>query len=130
MEDVGNEECTANFVEEADEIQAMIQQVVASGGTAAGGLYLRYKTILVKYQEQPQLLDGYLEAIVVPLAALLRQHAVVQEAGDLATTLAVCRLLNVLVGVRGYKTVVKFFPHEAADLERVLQVRRGGAQQL
>jgi len=31
-------------------------------------------------------------------------------------------LLNVLVIVRGYKTVVKFFPHEAQDLERVLSV--------
>ena len=34
----------------------------------------------------------------------------------------VCRLLSVLVVVRGYKTVVKFFPHEAQDLERVLSV--------
>jgi hypothetical protein len=31
-------------------------------------------------------------------------------------------MLHVLLSVRGYKTVVRFFPHEAADLERVLQV--------
>lgn len=31
-------------------------------------------------------------------------------------------MLNVLVVVRGYKTVARFFPHEAADLERVLNL--------
>lgn len=36
--------------------------------------------------------------------------------------LSTCRLLNVLVVVRGYKTVVRFFPHEAADLERVVDI--------
>jgi hypothetical protein len=34
-------------------------------------------------------------------------------------------MLHVLVSVRGYKTVVRFFPHEAADLERVLLVSSG-----
>jgi hypothetical protein len=31
-------------------------------------------------------------------------------------------MLSVLVVVRGFKTVVKFFPHEAQDLEKVLMV--------
>lgn len=103
---------------------------------------------LTKYQEQPQLLDGYLESIVQPLAALLRDHATAaggapppgaahaqaaaqqQEADaaaarvDVPAVCGVCRLLHVLVTVRGHKTVVRFFPHEAADLERALQVRR------
>lgn len=43
-------------------------------------------------------------------------------AQDTSKVQDVCRLLHVLVTVRGYKTVVRFFPHEAADLERVLQV--------
>ena len=77
---------------------------------------------LTKYQEQPQLLDGTLEAIVQPLAQLLRQVAVSSTAQDTALVQGVCRMLHVLITVRGYKTVVRFFPHEAADLERVLQV--------
>ncbi len=77
---------------------------------------------LTKYQEQPQLLDGSLEAIVQPLAVLLRQAAVCSTAQDTALVQGVCRMLHVLISVRGYKTVVRFFPHEAADLERVLQV--------
>lgn len=77
---------------------------------------------LTKYQEQPQLLDGSLEAIVQPLAVLLRQAAVSSTAQDTGTVQGVCHMLHVLISVRGYKTVVRFFPHEAADLERVLQV--------
>lgn len=58
-----------------------------------------------------------------PLAQLLRQAALdssVQQSS--ARVQGVARLLHMLVTVRGYKTVVRFFPHEAADLERVLQV--------
>jgi hypothetical protein len=80
---------------------------------------------LTKYQEQPQLLDGSLEGIVQPLAVLLRQAAVASTAQDTARVQGVCRMLHVLVSVRGYKTVVRFFPHEAADLERVLLVGAG-----
>lgn len=80
---------------------------------------------LTKYQEQPQLLDGSLEGIVQPLAVLLRQAAVSSTAQDTARVQGVCRMLHVLVSVRGYKTVVRFFPHEAADLERVLLVGSG-----
>lgn len=57
-----------------------------------------------------------------PLAVLLRQTAVSSTAHDTALVQGVCRMLHVLISVRGYKTVVRFFPHEAADLERVLQV--------
>lgn len=79
---------------------------------------------LTKYQEQPQLLDGSLEAIVQPLALLLQQAAASSTAQDAPVVQAVYRMLHVLVTVRGYKTVVRFFPHEAANLERVLQVSR------
>ncbi|EFJ45543.1 hypothetical protein VOLCADRAFT_94333 [Volvox carteri f. nagariensis] len=77
---------------------------------------------LYKYQEQSQLLDAYLESIVVPLATLLRRQALQQQDQSLHRVLGTCRLLNVLVVVRGYKTVVRFFPHEAADLERVVDI--------
>lgn len=77
---------------------------------------------LSKYQEQPQLLDGFWETIVQPLTSLLRGHAISEESHSTETIQDVCQLLNVLISVRGYKTIVKFFPHEAADLERVLQV--------
>eukprot|EP00878_Enallax_costatus_P043913 GHUV01052022.1.p1 GENE.GHUV01052022.1~~GHUV01052022.1.p1 ORF type:complete len:207 (+),score=58.37 GHUV01052022.1:593-1213(+) len=109
-------------MEEFDEIRGLISRVVASNGKDARSVYDRYKAILTKYQEQPQLLDGCLEAIVQPLSVLLRQAAMRSTAQDTTSVQNVCRLLHVLITVRGYKTVVRFFPHEAADLERVLQV--------
>jgi hypothetical protein len=80
---------------------------------------------LTKYQEESQLLDAFLEDIVAPLSSLLRRHATDSDQVSpeaLKQVLGICRLLSVLVVVRGYKTVVKFFPHEAQDLERVLSV--------
>ncbi|KAL6757954.1 armadillo-type protein [Haematococcus lacustris] len=82
---------------------------------------------LYKYQEQSQLLDAYLEGIVQPLAGLLRQQALVLAKNPnalepLTCILGVSRLLNILVIVRGFKTVVRFFPNEASDLEVVLGV--------
>ncbi|KAI8474637.1 MAG: armadillo-type protein [Monoraphidium minutum] len=120
-------------LEEAAELQELVARVLASRGRDAAVVLPRYKQILTKYQEQPQLLDGCLEAIVQPLAALLRDHAAAAAppaggagaaaaAGAAGEVCGVCRLLHVLVSVRGHKTVVRFFPHEAADLERALQV--------
>lgn len=67
---------------------------------------------LYKYQEQSQLLDGFLEDIVLPLSSLLRTHATNLDghevsADALQRIMGVCSLLSVLVVVRGYKTVVK-----------------------
>ncbi|KAF6263485.1 armadillo-type protein [Scenedesmus sp. NREL 46B-D3] len=109
-------------MEEAAEIQGLVAAVVESGGAQARSCYDRYKAILTKYQEQPQLLDGHLEGIVQPLAVLLRSTALSSTAQDTGSVQNICRLLHVLISVRGYKTVVRFFPHEASDLERVLQV--------
>ncbi|GLI66673.1 hypothetical protein VaNZ11_010603, partial [Volvox africanus] len=111
-----------SFFEEAVEINSLVERVVQSDGSESPQVYSRYKAILYKYQEQSQLLDAYLESIVVPLASLLRRQAIHQQAQGLQRVLGTCRLLNVLVVVRGYKTVVRFFPHEAADLERVVDI--------
>ncbi len=56
-----------------------------------------------------------------PLAALLRGG----DGTGPAAVCGVCRLLHVLTCVRGHKVVVRFFPHEAADLERALGVLDG-----
>ncbi|PNH09641.1 Tubulin-specific chaperone D [Tetrabaena socialis] len=124
MEPVIDEDqsCGPEFFEEAVELDGIVRRVVSSDGKDAYLLYDRYKAILCKYQEQAQLLDAYLESIVVPLANLLRKQAVLQQESGLHRALGTCRLLNVLVVVRGYKTVVRFFPHEAADLERVVDI--------
>lgn len=100
-------------------LQCMVPRV--HGGSAASPAQLS------AYQEESQLLDGFLEGFVTPLSTLLRQQAIALHADPAAAlprqcVLGVCRLLSVLVTVRGYKTVVKFFPHDASDLEAVLGV--------
>ncbi len=90
-----------------------------------------------KYQEQPQLLDPHLEGILSPLTDVLRRAARAAAAvgadsadataaatADLASSQRVCRLLQLLATLRGAKTVAKFFPHGAADLEPALALLR------
>ncbi|KAJ3074663.1 hypothetical protein HDU98_010659, partial [Podochytrium sp. JEL0797] len=79
--------------------------------------------LLERYQEQPTLLDAHLEALVDALAQPLRTAM----AGGAAHSSASCEVLGVLFHlvyflckVRGAKTVVRFLPHEAADLEPTL----------
>lgn len=56
----------------------------------------------------------------MPLAAVLRAQAHIGEEADMALVQRVSRVLHAFATVRGYKTVVRFFPHEAKDLEPVV----------
>ncbi len=71
--------------------------------------------MLDRYQEQPTVLDPQLEAMVVPLLEAVRGVARDGAPRDLLPH--TCRVMYTLCKVRGYKTVVKFVPHEVADLE-------------
>lgn len=73
-----------------------------------------------KYQEQGQLLEPYLESIVSPLMLLVRSRtmqlgAAVDELLEIIKPL--CIIIYSLVTVCGYKSVIKFFPHQVSDLE-------------
>ena len=73
-----------------------------------------------RYQEFGQLLDPHLEGWIMPLAAVLRAQAHIGDDADMTLVQRVSRVLHAFATVRGYKTVVKFFPHEAKDLEPVV----------
>ncbi|KAJ3152343.1 hypothetical protein HDU86_005872 [Geranomyces michiganensis] len=89
------------------------------------------RELLDAYQEQPWLLDAHLEQLVQPTMARLQVlMSLLYEVGD-AELAAHCMretfrpllgLIYHLTKVRGHKTVIKFFPHEVADLEPVLFV--------
>ncbi|KAJ1294898.1 hypothetical protein BS78_01G181200 [Paspalum vaginatum] len=73
-----------------------------------------------KYQEEGQLLEPYLENIVSPLMLLVRSNTVELGAGtdDLLRIIKpLCIIIYTLVTVCGYKSVIKFFPHQVSDLE-------------
>ncbi|KAK9814241.1 hypothetical protein WJX72_002759 [[Myrmecia] bisecta] len=110
-------ECT--YVEEADELNSLIGQAVANQGEQCAAGFPRFWQILQKYQEQSQLLDPHLDAFVTPLAGLLRAQAAAAQPSLLCIH-TISSYLWTVASVRGYKTIVKFFPNEAADLEPVV----------
>ncbi|RCV42198.1 hypothetical protein SETIT_9G197000v2 [Setaria italica] len=73
-----------------------------------------------KYQEEGQLLEPYLESIVSPLMSLVRSKTMELGAGTnelLNIIKPLCIIIYTLVTVCGYKSVIKFFPHQVSDLE-------------
>ncbi|KAJ3104846.1 hypothetical protein HDU97_008816 [Phlyctochytrium planicorne] len=92
------------------------------------GPAVRLRSILEKYREMPQLLDPCLEKIIQPTIEYIRDAMQKIEGLKLlpfrnAACIALFplyRFLYRVCNVRGFKTVVKFFTHEAADLEPTL----------
>ncbi|KAG6437798.1 hypothetical protein SASPL_102728 [Salvia splendens] len=76
--------------------------------------------MLDKYQEQGQLLEPYLEIIISPLMDIVRSRAV--ELGTASNEITeviqpICIIIYSLVTVCGYKSIIRFFPHQVSDLE-------------
>ncbi|CAO1633061.1 unnamed protein product [Sympodiomycopsis kandeliae] len=89
----------------------------------------RLESILDEYQEQSYLLDPVLDQMVGPPIKILqsitraaaREDAAVTASGSereahLAQVNSAAHLLYLYTKVRGYKTVVRYFPHEVADV--------------
>ncbi|KDQ62420.1 hypothetical protein JAAARDRAFT_189747 [Jaapia argillacea MUCL 33604] len=77
--------------------------------------------ILDEYQEQSYLLDPFLERLIPPIVDKLRTHAACHTSNPTQhTSLKRLRhipdLLHNYIKCRGYKTIIRFFPHEVADL--------------
>ncbi|KAJ3414764.1 hypothetical protein HDV05_006103 [Chytridiales sp. JEL 0842] len=121
-----------------DELVSKDQQLKQDNARAMFPLLKRSEAILTKYQEQSTLLDPHLENLVTPLIEHLRRATVrLEDVNTAGGTSAGClsrnkivlicwalqpahRILYLLTKVRGYKTIVKFFSHEASDLEPTL----------
>ncbi|EIN12617.1 TBCD protein [Punctularia strigosozonata HHB-11173 SS5] len=77
--------------------------------------------IFNEYQEQPYLLDPFLESLVTPVVQKLRSYARqrVRSPNAPRSLERVNRLATLIYNYtkfRGYKTIIRFFPHEVADL--------------
>ncbi|KAI0354961.1 TBCD protein [Trametes cingulata] len=88
-------------------------------------LHRKITMIFDKYQEQPYLLDPYLEHLFAPVVETLKNHAKkFVSSSSVAVAKWRLHLLALLVyhfiKFRGYKTITRFFPHEIADLTVVL----------
>lgn len=89
------------------------------------------RTILDEDQEQSYLLDPHLEAMVTPPVQALQRA--VKSRRDLTTKNEdICRIARLLYSyakVRGYKTILRFFPHEVGDVIPTVEALRHFQQQ-
>jgi len=142
----GNEEFIS-FVKEIGQIEDLLSEkkfLSTQGGNDPDEAQVQICDIIESYQEQCELLDPHLEAIISKLIGYvveqLHRDRVADSSGsgqsktnqvedvDMVVVNRVFKVVYVLAKVRGYKTVVKFFPHEVSDLEPTLALL--AAQQL
>eukprot|EP00741_Cyanophora_paradoxa_P003051 tig00000663_g2963.t1 len=126
VEEPGEDEDDAcgfkSFVEESAQLLQLVGELPTSREESTAE---KICAILDKYQEQPQLLDPHLETILAGTMARVKRRDV---PADVLPRLF--RVVYHITKVRGYKTCVRFFPHEVADLERTvleLEGRSAGA---
>ncbi|KAL6906534.1 hypothetical protein ACP4OV_004135 [Aristida adscensionis] len=108
------------FLQEWELVSAILGRIVAGGGVAEPTDVHRIRSVMDKYQEEGQLLEPYLENIISPLMHLVRSKTMevvsgAEEVLDIIKPL--CIIIYTLVTVCGYKSVIKFFPHQVSDLE-------------
>lgn len=131
--------------ERADEYISLLPQLVQSGAghsssdststkpqasaKTPGDILGTLVAILDEYQDQSNLLDPYLERIVSPPVEALQRHvrALANPSNvDISSQLStesvtrLSKLVYAYTKVRGYKTIVHYFPHEVADLPATL----------
>lgn len=121
-----------DFFHEADTVLDWLKQasIAELDARSCRELCERIGTVLSRYQEQPGLLDPFMERLVEPLVGAMSK-AVQGDPKALLKAMPnlhlLTSLLYLLTMIRGYKTVVRLFPHEAADLEPCLEAAEAEA---
>jgi len=111
----------AVFFVEREDVLAKIASVCRDGGNDSFEATFEYLVAtLGKYQEQPTLLNSSLGDMMSPLTT--RMLELVETKGQKQELDSVCKVLRLISRVRGFKHVVKLFPHEVAHLEACLSV--------
>ncbi|XP_027363984.1 tubulin-folding cofactor D isoform X1 [Abrus precatorius] len=108
------------FLQEWKIVKSLLDDTVSNGRVSDPSSVHKIRSIMDKYQEQGQLLEPYLETIVSPLMNIIRSRTIeLGVASDeiLETIKPICIIIYTLVTVCGYKSVIKFFPHQVSDLE-------------
>ncbi|TFK74799.1 TBCD protein [Pluteus cervinus] len=82
--------------------------------------------IFHEYQEQSYLLDPYLEQMILPAVNVFKEHARAASADPSrkwseSRVNRMATLLQTYARFRGAKTIIRFFPHEIADLSIALE---------
>uniref|UniRef100_A0AC11DKQ5 Tubulin folding cofactor D n=1 Tax=Ovis aries TaxID=9940 RepID=A0AC11DKQ5_SHEEP len=101
---------------ETRELLGRLPLVLADRSAREGALE-RFRVIMDKYQEQPHLLDPHLEWMLNLLLEFVQNKASPADLVHLAF-----KFLYIISKVRGYKTFLRLFPHEVADVHPVLDM--------
>lgn len=112
-----------SFFVERDAVVACIHGICQEDGPEEEGFTVRFEYLtltLSRYQEQPTLLGPSLVAMVEPLTQKMLR--IVEGDESRAHLHAVCKVLHLISRVRGFKHVVKLFPHEVSNLETCLSL--------
>ncbi|KAJ3682191.1 hypothetical protein LUZ60_014764 [Juncus effusus] len=108
------------FMTEWEDVKRIIAGIVSSNGVADPADVKKICYIMGKYQEEGQLLEPYIEAIITPLMSVVRSTSIrlLNQPDQLLDIIKpICIMIYSLVTVSGYKSVVRFFPHQVSDLE-------------
>ncbi|KAL6565863.1 hypothetical protein OROHE_004918 [Orobanche hederae] len=108
------------FLQEWTLVKSLLDVIVSARRVSDLSPVHKIRSIMDKYQEQGQLIEPYLESIVSPLMALVCLRATELGASSdeiLEVINPICIIIYSLVTVCGYKSVIKFFPHQVSDLE-------------
>ncbi|DAZ95162.1 TPA: hypothetical protein N0F65_012416 [Lagenidium giganteum] len=135
--------CEKEHFEENEEVAQLVERMVDASrrdapATEAAQLAVsfdRFNALLDRYLEQSQLLDPFLRGLVAPIMSEI-QRVITAMADDRRASASATatdafpfqvyqnanlhrlfQLIYQLCRVRGFKTVLKLFPHEVADVE-------------
>nr|XP_055178134.1 tubulin-specific chaperone D isoform X1 [Nyctereutes procyonoides] len=104
---------------ESAETRALLGRLreVLGDRAAREGALERFRVIMDKYQEQPHLLDPHLEWMMNLLLDIVQDKTSPADLMHLAF-----KFLYIITKVRGYKTFLRLFPHEVANVQPVLDM--------
>ncbi|KAM8945027.1 tubulin-specific chaperone D isoform 1-T1 [Lycaon pictus] len=104
---------------ESAETRALLGRLreVLGDRAAREGALERFRVIMDKYQEQPHLLDPQLEWMMNLLLDIVQDKTSPADLIHLAF-----KFLYIITKVRGYKTFLRLFPHEVANVQPVLDM--------
>ncbi|CAL1528267.1 unnamed protein product [Lymnaea stagnalis] len=102
---------------EADEIRSLIKNlnIIWEDTIAMEMAAERFRIIIDEYQEQPHLIDPFLEEFLIALLDIGKQPSTPRPASKQAFF-----YLYLITKMRGFKQVVKLLPHEVSDMDPLL----------
>lgn len=114
-----------SFFGESVEVISIIQSICEEESRADYTVLTEnLSAILLKYQEQPVLLNASLPDMLEPLmeAILAAADSIINTTTSTANLHfnGMCKVVQLICRVRGFKHVVKHFPHNVANLELCL----------